>query len=181
MITIPNVSERQAGFVRDMLADIFAGAPEGTAEAVLARNIECGLFASRDAARKAIDALIVKRDDVRKARRASGAVATVAEVAVAAGYYAIERAGTLYFYRIVEGKGRWAGRTFVNRYKSDDEIKVSRTEAADVRRIIAADPEAARMRFARELTRCTRCGRMLTDIPLAESNGGYGPECVKKI
>jgi hypothetical protein len=181
MITIPNVSERQASFVRDMLTEIFAAAPAGTADAVLARNIDCGLFATRGKASDAITALIAKRDDVRKAARAAGAVATVAEVAVAAGYYAIERGSVLYFYRIVEGKGRWAGRTFVNRYKSDDEIKVSRTEAADVRRIIALDPEAARMRFARELTRCTRCGRMLTDIPLAESNGGYGPECVKKI
>lgn len=181
MITIPNVSERQDGFIKDMLADIFADAPAGTADAVLIRNIDAGLFASRDAARVAISGLIAKRDDVRKARRAAGAVATATEVTVAPGHYAVERAGTLYFYKIVEGRGRWAGRTFVNRFKSDDEIRVSRTEAADARRIIAADPEAARMRFARELTRCTRCGRMLTDIPLAESNGGYGPECVKKI
>lgn len=182
MITIPFASPRQAAFIVAMLAEIFEGAPAGTADAVLARNIESGMFATYADMKASLEKLITKRDAVRKARKAAGPAVRVADaVTVAPGYYAVERAGTLYFYKIVEGKGRWAGRTFVNRYRSDDEVRVSHTEAADVRRIIAADPEAAGKRFAAELTRCRRCSRMLTDLPTAEVNGGYGPECVKKV
>ncbi len=179
MIIIPNVSARQDSFVRDMIAEIFADAPAGTADAVLARNVEAGLFATYADVKRSIDALIVKRDAVRKARKAAAPAVRVADaVTVAPGYYAVERAGTLYFYSVVEGKGRWAGRTFVNRYKSDDELRITRTESDDVRRLIAADPEAARMRFARELTRCWHCARMLTDELSREL--GIGPVCREK-
>lgn len=97
------------------------------------------------------------------------------------GHYAVEYLGTLRFYAVVEGKGRWEGRTFVNRYHSDDLLDVHRTEAFAVRAAIAADVEAAGQRFAAELTRCRRCARMLTDLATAAKNGGWGPECVKKV
>ena len=179
MITIPFASPRQATFITDMLAEIFADAPAGTADAVLARNIEAGMFATYADMKASLEKLITKRDAVRKARKAAGPAVRVADaVTVAPGYYAVERAGTLYFYSVVEGKGRWAGRTFVNRYKSDDELRITRTESDDVRRLIAADPEAARMRFARELTRCWHCARMLTDELSREL--GIGPVCREK-
>jgi len=100
---------------------------------------------------------------------------------VPAGHYAVEYLGVLRFYAVVAGKGRWEGRTFVNRYHSDDLLDVHRTEAFAVRALIAADPEAAGQRFAAELTRCRRCARMLTDLATAAKNGGWGPECVKKV
>lgn len=178
MITIPNVSARQDSFVRDMVAEIFADAPAGTADAVLARNVEAGLFATWAAAKASIDALIVKRDAVRKARKAAPAAARPAGVKVECGYYAVEYAGALRFYAVREGKGKWAGRTFVNRYASDELLPVNRTEAGAVRGLIAADPHTAAMRFARELTRCYRCGRMLTDEESRER--GIGPVCIEK-
>jgi len=177
-VEIPFASPAQARFIRDMLADIFADAPAGTADAVLARNIDAGMFASYADMKAALESLIVKRDAVRVARRTSGKSVAVTGPSIAEGYYAVTRNGAIYFYKVVEGKGRWAGRTFVNRFKSDEELRVSRTESDDVRRLIAADPEAARMLFARELTRCYVCGRMLTDDESREL--GIGPVCREK-
>jgi len=126
-------------------------------------------------------------DAVATARRVQSAVRAGTEAptgraaSVPAGHYAVEYLGVLRFYAVVEGKGRWEGRTFVNRYHSDDLLDVRRTEAFAVRALIAADVEAAGQRFAAELTRCRRCARMLTDLATAERNGGWGPECVKKV
>lgn len=97
-------------------------------------------------------------------------------VTLADGCYAVERAGTLYFYRVVtKSEGRWAGRQFVNRFRSDDLLPVTRREQDEVRALIAADVEAARMRFAQELTRCYVCGKMLTDD--LSRTLGIGPVC----
>lgn len=177
---INTMSPRQAAFVLSMLAEIFADAPAGSADAILARNIDRGLFADRNATRASIDALIAKRDAFRADRRkATPAAAPACEVTP--GYYAVEYSGVMRFYKVVAGKGKWAGRTFVNRYKSDDEMRVSRTESNAVLALIAADQERCGERFAELLTRCRRCGRMLTDLPTAKINGGFGPECVKMV
>jgi Family of unknown function (DUF6011) len=169
---INTMTPRQESFVLGMLAVVFADAPAGTAEAVLARNIERGLFANYDATKASIDALIVKRDAVRAERRAAGKPATVT---VAAGYYAVEWSGALRFYRVVEGSGKWVGRTFVNRFRSDDLGRVFRSESDAVLALIAADVEAARMRFARETVHCYQCGKRLTDEVSREL--GIGPVC----
>jgi hypothetical protein len=95
---------------------------------------------------------------------------------LADGCYAVERAGTLYFYRVVtKSEGRWAGRQFVNRFKSDDLLPITRRESEEARALILADVEAARATFARELTRCYQCGKMLTD-DLSRALG-IGPVC----
>lgn len=175
------MSARQAEFVAGMLAEIFEGQPEGTAEAVLTRNIERGLFADWKATKASIDKLIVKRDDVRRARRAAAPAVTASAGVAPAGYYAVTFEGALRFYRVVAGKGRHAGRTFINRFKSDDETYVSRREYASVMSAIVADIEGAAMTFVNESKHCRMCGRRLTDLETAKGNGGYGPECVKKV
>lgn len=63
------MSPAQASFVASMLAEIFAEAPAGSADAILARNIDRGLFCDRAAVKASIDALIVKRDAARAERR----------------------------------------------------------------------------------------------------------------
>lgn len=129
---------------------------------------------TRATASAAIDWL---KDQPRKAVAASFAAAVAAAAAppAPAGYFAVEYAGALRFYRLAEGRGKWAGYMFVNRYISDDETRVSRAESDAVRAIVAADPEAAGRRFADEFTRCWVCGRMLTD---EESRAaGIGPVC----
>ncbi len=181
---INTMTPRQQSFVEDMLNELFAGQPEGTAASILARNIDRGLFCDRAATKASIDALIVKRDAARADRRAAARTATgpAATATVApAGYYAVDHDGALRFYRVVEGKGRHAGRVFINRFKSDDETFVSRREYAAVMSAIVADVEAAAMRFVNESKHCRRCGRRLTDLPTALVNRGFGPECVKKV
>lgn len=175
------MSPRQAQFVADMLAEIFEGQPEGTAEAVLARNVERGLFADREATSASITALIAKRDAVRverrAARRTTGTASAMPEVP--AGYYAAEYDGVLRFYAFREGKGRHAGRVFCNRFRSDYLDRVGAREQAVIRASIAADLDGSRMRFASEIGSCWRCARTLTDALSREL--GIGPECRKIV
>lgn len=92
------------------------------------------------------------------------------------GCYAVERAGTLYFYRAVtKSEGRWAGRQFINRFKSDDLLPIARRESEEARALILADVAAARARFVAETNHCYQCGKRLTDVI---SRGlGIGPKC----
>jgi len=184
---IANLSDRQESWVRDMLAEIFADAPAGSADAILDRNVAAGLFATKASAREAIDKLIVKRDACRAERRAAGRTATpttaTATATIPDGCYSVEYDGILRFYRAgTKPAGhKWAGRQFINRYVSDDLVLITRTESDRVRALIAADVDAAGMRFAVESKHCRMCNRRLTDIDTAIVNGGYGPECVKKL
>lgn len=91
------------------------------------------------------------------------------------GYYAVVYSGVLRFYVVRAGKGKWEGRKFLNRYASDNELRISRTEQDAVFASIAADTAGAIATFANELTRCARCARMLTDETSRERH--YGPEC----
>jgi Family of unknown function (DUF6011) len=171
-MTVNTLSPRQITFVMDMLREV-AGE---NADYIYTRNEAAGLFATRESARVAVDKLIVKRDAVRAERRAAGKPVTgAATVTVAAGYYAVEWSGALRFYRVVEGSGKWAGRVFVNRFRSDDLGRVFRSESDAVLALIAADVEAARMRFARETVHCYQCGKRLTDEVSREL--GIGPVC----
>lgn len=106
--------------------------------------------------------------------------------AVTAGRYALdfgpdhEGVNQIRFYRVdAPTQGRWAGRVFVKRYESDETVRISRGEEADVLRRITADPEAAMARYGQEIGRCGRCGRTLTND---ESRAlGIGPECRAKL
>jgi hypothetical protein len=91
------------------------------------------------------------------------------------GYYAVEYADVLRFSAVREGKGKWEGRTFLNRFRSDFQDRVYRAEQEAVYEAILADPDAARMRFATETAHCYRCGRRLTDALSREL--GIGPDC----
>ena len=91
------------------------------------------------------------------------------------GYYALGYLGVLRFYRVVEGSGKWEGRVFINRFRSDDETRVGAAERAHAFRIIGEDPDAARALFVSETVRCFRCGRLLTDEISRER--GMGPDC----
>ncbi len=94
---------------------------------------------------------------------------------VPVGCYAVEWRDVLRFYRYVEGKGQWAGRTFLNRYKSDEEVRIGRQEYAEVMNLIRSDVEGCRDRFVKETTRCYVCGHRLTDG--LSRNLGIGPDC----
>ena len=158
---------RQIEFVEELAAEVHR---DNAAEFMLGHR-ESGTFDDRAATSKVIDALIAARKDARRHAAAKAPAIDMPD----AGYYAVEYDGALRFYRVAEGKGRWEGRRFINRFKSDELGRVSRLESGVVADAINADPMGAAMLFARELTRCHRCGRMLTDE--ASRRRGIGPDC----
>lgn len=100
---------------------------------------------------------------------------------VAQGHYAVERlddTNDLDFYRVDRPEeGKWAGRTFVKQIIGGRPAeRVEYREVASVlQRIVDADPAAAAVRYGREIGRCARCNRELTDETSRAS--GYGPDC----
>lgn len=108
--------------------------------------------------------------------------ATVAAPApvVEEGHYAIPSTGDndLVFYRVkCPTEGKWAGRTFVNMVVGGHpDAPVAYKNVAGILARIAADPDAA-ARYGREIGRCYRCNRSLTDQTSREL--GIGPECRK--
>lgn len=99
------------------------------------------------------------------------------------GRYAINLAdghGTRFFKVDAPEDGRWRGYTFVDEQASDDYYPVkNRDRRATILAAIAIDPHAALIRYGRELGRCGRCGRTLTDA--TSRANGIGPECAQKV
>lgn len=91
------------------------------------------------------------------------------------GCYAVFYDHTLRFYRVKAGKGYYAGRFFLDRFKSDELRNITYAEKLAVLDLINENPHEAQMRFAVELTRCFCCGRMLTDE--ISRLRGIGPDC----
>ena len=92
------------------------------------------------------------------------------------GRYAVEIGGTLKFYKVDKPtEGRWSGYTFVKVQASDDLWPVRGAAATAVLAAIAKDPQAAMLRYGREIGRCGHCNRTLTN---EESRRlGIGPIC----
>jgi hypothetical protein len=91
----------------------------------------------------------------------------------------LDRDGEVKFYSVDNPeRGKWAGYTFVSVQASDDYYPVKGAGRAEVLKLIAADPEAASVRYGRLIGKCGRCSRTLTD----ESSrlAGIGPICAAK-
>jgi hypothetical protein len=98
---------------------------------------------------------------------------------VADGRYAVEEDGTLKFFKISNGTGRWDGYVFIDIQASDEHYAVKdRLRKASILALIAADPKEAMLRYGRELGQCGHCGRTLTDE--ASRAAGIGPVCASK-
>lgn len=98
---------------------------------------------------------------------------------VAAGHYAIasNRDGIdLDFYRVDRpDSGQYAGRTFVKQVIGGrPHASVRRDAVPSILARIAADPDAG-PRYGREIGRCCRCNRHLTDA--TSRAAGIGPDC----
>ena len=164
VMTYP-ATEKQVAFARKLAHQVHG---ENAAEFMLA-HIEEGTFDDKKATSLLIDALL----KAPKAGAAPEAEGFVPEP----GYYAVEYQEVLRFYAVRPGKGKWEGRTFLNRFRSDFQDRVFAGEQAAVFRAIEADPQAARAKFAAETAHCYACGRRLTDALSREL--GIGPECRK--
>lgn len=175
------ISDRQVELVKKLYNEIDPEMGDERARVYLAENPT-----RRDASAK-IDLLIGESKKVRAAREAAALapapVAATAGVLAARpelvfpedGYYCVEYDDALRFYRVKHGKGYFKERQFLDRFKSDELMRIYRAEMVAVLDLINADPDKAGMRFAVELTRCRCCGRMLTD---EESRlRGEGPDC----
>lgn len=179
------ISDRQADLVKKLYLEIDPEMGAERARIYLAENPT-----RRDASAK-IDLLIGESKKVRAARAAAAPV-TPASVATAAGvpaarpalvfpdpgYYCVEYNDALRFYRVKEGKGYYAGRFFIDRFKSDELRNITMAEKIAVLSSINADPAVAAMRFAIEQTRCFSCGRMLTDE--VSRLRGQGADCYNR-
>lgn len=125
---------------------------------------------TRHQASAEIDRLKSLPDVARTARQSSGAPA------VEDGRYAVEHGGVLKFYKVKNGYKR----VFVEVYASDARhALVSSATRAEVLRLIAADPQAAMLKFGQEIGSCGHCGRTLTDQESRDY--GVGPICRSKL
>ena len=99
---------------------------------------------------------------------------------VPAGRYAVEIDGVLGFFKVdCPTEGRWAGYVFVKQMASDTEYPVRGTRRGVVLDAIAVDPQAASVRYGREIGACGVCGRTLTDEDSRAR--GIGPVCADKM
>lgn len=155
-------TEKQVAFAQSLAEQVHG---ENAAEFMLAHREE-GTFDDKQATSRLIDALL-------KLPKAGGKAEQVETPDP--GYYCAEYQGVLRFYAVREGKGKWEGRTFLNRFKSDELGRVYRDEQTEVYAQILADPQAAQTKFAAETTHCYACGRRLTDAVSREL--GIGPDC----
>jgi hypothetical protein len=103
---------------------------------------------------------------------------------VAEGRYALRNVpgydNTVAFFHVSRPtEGKWTGRTFVDQYRSDEELPVRGEGARKVLELIAADPKAAMILFGQETETCGHCGRRLTDDDSRAK--GIGPVCGAKL
>lgn len=171
-------SDKQAGFVNDLIAELDR---LGRGDKAAAARAFCDRGAhnlTRDEASRVIERLITLRDEARAAapRTTSPSVPDVP-----AGRYAVDNEdGALAFYRVDRPtEGRWAGYTFLSVQASDEQHPIkNRAAKAAVLAKIAADPREASMRYGREIGACGICGRTLTDEDSRAA--GIGPVCASK-
>lgn len=175
------VSEAQAKWIID-IAEKSEGVTDEMVKSLSIR-LEQGF------ARAAATAFITKYKDLPKRAtvaqvRAGHGEPTPAEPtsteAPEEGRYAVEHEGVLKFYRVSNGKGRWAGRTFLEVQASDERYPIrSAATKAEIFALILANPLEAAKRYGQELGACHRCGRTLTDATSREL--GIGPDCRSKL
>ena len=176
--TEPLVTPPMAKYIRDLLAS--RAVSDDLKARWSAQVVEGHETLSKDKGHKAIDWL-KKQPYAHTGMVAQPAAARVAAretFKVTDGRYAIDPVGEssngTVFYRVAV-KGNYIN---VYRYKSDQQIELSWSQAQGVlRRIEQADLKAAMIRFGQEMKKCGHCGRKLTD-DVSRANG-YGPVCAQ--
>ena len=111
----------------------------------------------------------------------------VVEFPVPVGYYAIpalQGTNDLDFFCVKAGKGKWEGRTFINRviggrveFGGTPMTRDERDRA--VAGILAYGVDAARMEYANKIGHCWHCNKLLTDDESRKY--GVGPKCLKDL
>lgn len=103
------------------------------------------------------------------------------------GNYAFPYKGKTHFYRVSrrEGKGKWAGRTFVNvQERASDElyrIDDRKRQTAILHSIREHGVTASHLLFSTEMGQCWHCLKSLTDETNPYKVHGLGPVCGPKV
>lgn len=139
-----------------------------------------GKFVSKSEASMVIDWLFTLQKTLQT-RVAKGKM--VSGSSVPAGYYATDSlTGTndYDFWMVSKGTGRWEGRTFIKRViGGHPETPVRGAEQAKaLQAIMETGLDEAAERYGREIGRCYRCNRHLTDE--TSRRLGIGPDCRNK-
>lgn len=97
-----------------------------------------------------------------------------------ADYALLNTAGDPVFYRVRRPiTGKYAGRTYVDRYSSDSVVRMPWGEAADVLDAIARNPLQSAILYGQRTERCGICHRKLTKKESRER--GIGPVCASRM
>lgn len=103
------------------------------------------------------------------------------------GNYALPYQGKTHFYRVSrkEGKGKWAGRTFVNVQEraSDELFKIEdrKRQVAILFSIREFGPAASHLLFSEVMDSCWHCLRSIGDETNPYKPYGLGPVCGPKV
>lgn len=165
-------TDKQVGFIHALLAKLEGTTVYATAKPWCDQAIAAGL--TRDRASDVITRLkgyVANAPVVTTPPRAFDAYDDIPD-----GYYAVSNNdGDASFYRV----RRHNGRLFIDLQVSDSFNRIPWvTRKAALDKIRHDTPQAAGERYARELGRCYRCGRTLTDETSREL--GIGPTCRNK-
>lgn len=172
---IVDIAETREGVTDEMVKSLSIRLEQGFARAAASAFIT----KYKDLPRKAVETTAAQ---INAGHAGPGTDATIPvrdAQGVRAGRYALVHADGIKFYRVTEGKGRWAGRTFIEAQASDDHHPIRNAEARQtILKAIAENPLEAEQRYGQELGCCSRCGRTLTD----ETSRAYGigPDCRSK-
>lgn len=170
-------SEKQIAFIKKLMAEREVSANEGTV--VTAVSLTSPTMSQ---ARKVIDFLLAKPLKTVVTHVAPSHTSSPQGYAVPVGHYCIQMEGQdkPHFYRVKHGHK--AGILFVAEQASDafyslrEDYKYKKAVIA----AIAKDPAAAGLAYAKEIGRCYRCRRVLTNHENPYFSMGLGPECGKK-
>lgn len=183
------ITEKQSKFIRDLLAQRTGNESAEALRKLLNMLREKGELTSKVASvvitqlleiRPNTNAPVVIESQENQGGGTRGGIQDLPDVPE--GRYAVENEdGVLRFYSVDRPKdGRWAGRTFVAVWASDEKHPIRNPqERRKILEKIAEDPRAASVRFGQEIGKCPVCGRTLTD---EESRAnGIGPICKAKV
>lgn len=181
-------SNGSVNYLRDLMLD--KAAHGGTDEDQAAINIDAWLakdHTQREVSEN-IDRLKGEGYTGRRYRAAKKAEANVTfpdAQTVPAGRYAVynddQSANDIAFYQVDRPtEGRWAGYVFVNRYSSDELIRISREQqVAIMDKIVKMGAAESSALYGRNDVRCGICHRKLTKK--ASRDRGIGPDCAAAL
>ncbi len=189
--TLRRASEKRVQFISDLLdrKNLFASVAffekvnamdSGELKMYVDHLKERAAEVSMQRASEMIETLKALPDNPAAAERGTGA--DPAQTEVPAGHYAVTGDdGTTDFYRVDKPeKGKWKGYTFVKLQLSDDYQNMPRATAAGIlKKIEAAGPREAAIRYGHELGACAICNRTLTNPD--SISAGIGPVCADKV